>query len=150
MHQQKHGTGNTTLEELRHLPEETLLVEEPIVLASWLCPEECPFSRSVYRRAEEYVRDYELAKYAHELNLIRGIAIPSAAVIEHSFVLKRRVITQSAIGQLNADSPSAIKRWAWRWRRRIDGKIGFFNTREHFDKETMRKKARYEIHVIRY
>lgn len=110
---------------------DSLFVEEYTADADGLialCDEGSPSDPAAMAAAAGYVEEWRLFAWAKELNVSKGVAPSTSAVLEH--VVATRVASgHAAPHALGTVARGASRMWATRWRRRWNGRYG--GIREH-------------------
>lgn len=128
-------------EELRRLVEDVFLNSEETDIAC-LCDLARPRNAKAAKAAVRWTEEWRLAVWVEDLNLARGVAPPTDAVLER-FEQQRRALPESVRPTCKGVADEARARmWASRWRRRWGGKHGRIRPKDEMTAEEKRAKAR--------
>ena len=97
------------------------------------------------RTAERLVQECMLSRWARRVNVERGVAPGTRAVIRAKGEGKGAPLRVQAVGE---PCSKAQRMWAMRWRRRWGGRVGKLRVREPLAQEEAKRKALSGMNVL--
>ena len=136
---------DATNESLKALLEDAFLHQSDDHLNSWVDPATSTLLATVIKTALAYAQGHALASWAREKNVRSGNVVRTERLIEqYNHMTSSGSTSNQVLGEVRPHTHASGKKWAQRWRRKH---VGSLNIRDPINKDEIRQKVRFHVHI---